>query len=299
METIQVQHYSNHQFDRIGLTIFFALAFHAIIILGVSFDLENLLNADTASTMEITLVHSHSRETPEEADYLAQANQIGGGNLEEKVRPTSPFSNPFPTPEDGIAPHSQKDLSPPPLEKSQQQKEVMTANQAREKVDSRTHQDEIPTNTKSPTAAQLFEKSRQIARLRAEINESKRALTQSRHTFVSGINAKEYRFASYIESWRSKVERFGNINYPEAAIKNKINAKITLDVAINPDGGLHDIRIIRSSGHTDLDNAALKIAKLSAPFAPLTPEILKDTDIFHIVLDWNFRVKYGFKTTVN
>ena len=91
MENVASELYNRHQFDRLGLTVFIALAFHAIIILGVSFDIEDLLPQHNMPTMEITLVHSHSKEAPEEADYLAQANQKGGGNMEERVRPSSPF----------------------------------------------------------------------------------------------------------------------------------------------------------------------------------------------------------------
>ena len=90
------------QSDRMSLTIFFALAIHAILILGISFDLMDNSN-DVITTMEITLVHQRSNEEPEEADYLAQANQIGGGDQQEKSRPSSPFSNPLPTLEEGFA----------------------------------------------------------------------------------------------------------------------------------------------------------------------------------------------------
>ncbi len=85
--------------DRLGMTLFFALAFHAIVILGISFDLADD-NMPPLTTMEITLVRNHSDEAPEDADYLAQANQKGGGNVEEKTRDQSPFSNPTPTQDD-------------------------------------------------------------------------------------------------------------------------------------------------------------------------------------------------------
>ena len=91
------------QGDRFSLTMFLALAIHAILILGVSFDLMDN-NTDTLSTMEITLVHNRSDEEPDKADYLAQANQLGGGNQQDKIRPSSPFSNPLPTPDKGFAP---------------------------------------------------------------------------------------------------------------------------------------------------------------------------------------------------
>jgi len=299
MQDILKQHYSQHQFDRMGLTIFVALAFHAIIILGISFDFEELIENKNAPTMEITLVHSSSKDEPEEAEYLAQANQKGGGNIEEKVRPTSPFSNPYPTPEDGIAPHSQLALSPPPLKKENQQKELMTADKSAFERETKEFKRDVPIETKSKTAAQLFERSREFARLRAEIQQLKQAYQSTpHHTYVTGTNAKQYRFASYIEAWRDKVEKMGTLNYPEAAIRQNINGDLLLDVGINPDGSIDSINVLRSSGKQLLDNAAKNIVKMAAPYPPLTQEILKDTDILHISLVWRFRVKQGLSTSI-
>lgn len=293
-------HYNRHQFDRMGLTLFFALALHAIIILGISFDIQDFLKNKDMPTMEITLVHSHSKDAPEDAEYLAQANQKGGGNVEERVRPTSPLSNPYPTPEDGLAPHSELAMSPPPLKKSRQQTEVMTAKDSPFVADTKQFKREIPTETNSVKAAQLYERSRQFARLRAEIQQLKQAYTQTpHHTYVTGTNAKQYRFASYIEAWRDKVEKIGSLNYPEQAIRNNINGELLLDVAINPDGSVQAIRVLRSSGKAILDNSAKNIVSMAAPFPPLTKEILKDTDVLHISLVWRFRVKNGLTTSIN
>lgn len=293
-------HYNRHQYDRMGLTMFFALALHAIVILGVSFDLIDIIPEDTMPTMEITLVHSHSKDAPEQADYLAQANQMGGGNIEEHVRPTSPLSNPYPTPEDGLAPHSELAMTPPPLKKSEQQTKIMTADESPFEADTREFKRDIPTETNSVSAAQLYERSRQIARLRAEIQQLKQATTRTpHHTYATGINAKEYRFASYIEAWRDKVEKIGTLNYPEQAIRNNINGELLLDVAINPDGSIQSVRILRSSGKALLDDAAKRIVTMAAPYPPLTKEILKDTDILHITRVWHFRVKNGLTTSSN
>lgn len=298
MQNAIAKQYNQNALDRMGLTIFFALALHAIVILGVSFNLEDLTSNDNMSTMEITLVHSHSKEAPEEADYLAQANQKGGGNVEERVRPSSPMSNPTPTPEDGLAPNSQLAESLPPLRQSEQQKELMTADKSPFVDDSREFKRDIPTQTDSRKAAQLYERSRQFARLRAEIQQLKQAYQHTPNDNVTGTNAKEYRFASYIEAWRDKVEKFGSLNYPEDAIRHNINGDLLLDVAINPDGSINNIRVLRSSGKRVLDDAAKRIVNMASPYAPLTPEILKDTDILHISLVWRFRVKNGLTTSV-
>ena len=287
------------QSDRMSLTIFFALAIHAILILGISFDLMDN-SSDVITTMEVTLVHQRSIEAPEEADYLAQANQLGGGTQQEKSRPSSPFSNPLPTLEEGYAPNSRRAMSPPPVKKAQKQTEIMSVEKSTQRTNSQKLKEETSIDIKSLTAAQLFERSQQIAKLSAEINKLKTAYQQTpKHTWVHGANAKQYRFASYMDAWRTKVERIGNLNYPAVVTRKKLTGSLLLDVAINPDGSIHSTRITRSSGYPELDRAAVRIVNMSAPFPPLTKDILKDTDILHIPRVWRFqqgsRLQTSFK----
>lgn len=275
--------------DRFGMTLFLALAVHAIIILGVGFNLTDPDANDALTTMEITLVHNESQTEPEDAEYLAQANQEGGGNVQEKVRDSSPFSNPVPTEETGLAPDSRQALAPPPRPPQETQQEVMSAARAPDKIDSERQQQETPPQPSKITAAQLYERSQQIARLSAEIDEMKKAYQITpRETYVRGAKTREHRFAAYLDAWRSKVERIGNINYPEEAVRNNLTGDLLLDVAINPDGSLKSVRVLRSSGSEVLDQAAQKIVRLAAPFPPLTEEILEDTDILHIPRVWRF-----------
>ena len=276
------------QSDRMSLTLFFAIAIHAILILGISFDLMDN-NDDVITTMEITLVSQRSTEAPEEADYLAQENQIGGGTQQNKSRPSSPFSNDSPTPDQGYAPNSRQAMSPPPIKESQKQTEVMSVDQSDLRIQSKKLKDETPLTTKSLTAAQLFERSQQIAKVRAEINKLKDAYQQTpKRTLVDGINAKEYRFASYMDAWRAKIERVGNLNYPQIVTRKNLSGKLLLKVDINPDGSIHATKILRSSGYRELDRAAIRIVNLSAPFPPLSKAIKKDTDILEIVRVWRF-----------
>lgn len=276
--------------DRLSLTIFVALAFHALLILGVSFNLMDNVPSETLTTMEITLVHNQSQEEPDKADYLAQANQLGGGDTEEKVRDSSPFSNNTPSQEKGIAPDSQRELALPPTTTKRDKIELLTAEQARQRVESEQQKLPMPEINNKVTAAQLFERSQEIARLSAKIQEIKKSYAMTpQHTYVRGANAKKFRFASYMDAWRAKIERIGNVNYPEAAVRKGINGSLLLDVAINPDGSLNDVRILRSSGHKILDAAAKRIVRLAAPYPPLTEEIRKDTDILHIPRVWHFK----------
>jgi len=296
--TTAVQPTSVSSSDRLSMTLFFALAFHAIVILGVSFDLVDDDFMPPLTTMEITLVHNHSDEAPEDADYLAQANQKGGGNVEEKTRDQSPFSNPSPTQDDGFAPASEQAIAPPLSQPEQAQQEIMTTTVAKEKTVSQPQKDPLPDLAQPLTAAQLLERSRQkIARMSAEIKRMKKTYQVTpRRTYVRGANAKEYRFASYLDAWRAKVERFGNLNYPEEALRHNIDGSLLLDVAINPDGSLNHMKVIQSSGQKVLDEAAKRIVRLAAPFPPLSEEILKDTDVLHIPRVWYFKSGSGLST---
>jgi protein TonB len=283
--------------DRFSLTVFFALAMHAIIILGVSFNLVDETDPDSLSTMEITLVHNRAEEEPEDADYLAQANQLGGGNVEEKVRDSSPFSNTTPTQEQGIAPTSVRDMAPPPVPVKQAQEELMTVDKSRLKEASQPQHDPLPVPPENVTAAQLFERSQEIARLSAKIEQIKKSYAVTpRQTYVRGANAREFRFASYMDAWRTKVERIGNLNYLEEAVRRGISGALLMDVAINPDGSLHSVRVLRTSGHKVLDEAAVRIVKLAAPYPPLSEDILQDTDILHIPRVWQFESGGGLMT---
>ena len=252
---------------------------------------------DVYKRQEITLVHNRAEEEPEDADYLAQANQLGGGNVEEKVRDSSPFSNTTPTQEQGIAPTSVRDMAPPPVPVKQAQEELMTADKSRLKEASQPQHDPLPVPPENVTAAQLFERSQEIARLSAKIEQIKKSYAVTpRQTYVRGANAREFRFASYMDAWRTKVERIGNLNYPEEAVRRGISGALLMDVAINPDGSLHSVRVLRTSGHKVLDEAAVRIVKLAAPYPLLSEDILRDTDILHIPRVWQFESGGGLMT---
>ncbi len=92
----------------------------------------------------------------------------------------------------------------------------------------------------------------------------------------------------YRETWMRKVEQVGSLNFPEEAVRQGLTGSLTLDVALRPDGGIHAIRLVRSSGHKVLDDAAFNIVRLAAPFAPFPDELRAKHDILHIVCTWQF-----------
>jgi len=134
----------------------------------------------------------------------------------------------------------------------------------------------------------LAQKSLEIARIEAQIDNDMDAYQKiPKETDVSP-STREYRFARYVEDWRIKVERIGSLNFPEEAKRRQIFGSLLLNVCIKPDGSLDRVEIVRPSGHGILDDAAIRIARLAAPYAPLPKDIRKDTDILCIYRTWMF-----------
>ena len=148
---------------------------------------------------------------------------------------------------------------------------------------------------KTPSATELLTNSFKIASLSAEIRRKMEAKAQRpRRKFISATT-KEFKYAAYMESWRSKVERVGNLNYPEQARRQKLSGSLVLDVALNGDGTIHEITIRRSSGEKVLDDAAIRIVELASPYAPFPQHIKDETDILHIMRTWQFLNNKGFQ----
>ncbi len=282
--------------DRLGLTLFFAAALHAIILLGVGFEADMLIPQERPLTLEVTLVHSKSEQAPEKADYLAQANQRGGGTMQEKVRPSSPFPNPRPSLEqNGDAPQNLPMQLPPPAAENQQRPLLLAQSDSTQQWQQQ-EQEPTPARPDTPSATELMLRSREIARLSAEIRQKQEAYARMPREKYISANTREYRYASYEDSWRQKVERIGNLNYPDEARSQNLSGTLLLDVAINHDGSLKSVRIDRSSGHRALDQGAIRIVRMAAPFAPLPPEIRKDVDVLHILRVWQFQDDYSLQT---
>jgi protein TonB len=137
-------------------------------------------------------------------------------------------------------------------------------------------------------ARDLVDKSLEIARLEAQIRRDYQAYQERPKRKFVGARASEYRFAQYVDSWRIKIERIGNLNYPEEAKSRKLYGSLQLTVAIKADGEVESIEINRSSGHKVLDQAAIRIVRLASPFERFPANIRADTDILHITRTWTF-----------
>lgn len=270
--------------DRLGLTLFVAVAVHMLIILGVTFKpFAGKPDHDVYPTMDVTLVNASRGQKPDDPDYLAQISQIGGGNRADKVRATR-------TPPATLPLHDSPGNAPlnalPQPAAGQRQLEVLTQDGAARAVPA--VKEGAATRAQDVTVAQLLRQSEEIASLTAEIEDKMQAQAKRpRERFISA-STTAYRDAAYMEAWRAKVERIGNLNYPEEAKRRGLSGDLVLDVALLPDGTVKKITVRRSSGHKTLDDAAVRIVKLAAPFAPFSAAMRNDTDILHITKTWQF-----------
>ena len=258
--------------DRLGLAVFLATLLHVLVILGLGFE-PGKPPEQRLPTLDITLVQTNSAKAPKDADYLAQANQDGAGNVRERVRPHSPA--PLPEPQTLETPSQEEATAPPTIAQEPQPLHSSARAQA-----------QPPAQPLS--AAQLIDRSMEIASLNAELNESVQAYAQRPREKRISARTREYKYASYMSDWVAKVERIGTLNFPDEARRAHLSGSLLLDVALNADGSINSIAVLRSSGQRVLDDAALRIVRLAAPYAPFPSEIRTDTDVLHIIRSWEF-----------
>ena len=237
--------------------------------------------------LEVVLVNTRHAKAPDKPDVLAQANVDGGGNTEQNVRPSTPLP-PQPTRRDGDALIEAKRRTPEPV---RDQKQVITREKAPAKVAAAPKKVEQPLPKPEPppqlSGLDLLDSAAAIAHLEGKIDRDLQELAKRpRRKFLSP-SAKEYGFALYEDSWKQKVERVGTLNYPEAA-RGKLYGSLLLSVSIRADGSVEKVGVQRSSGHKVLDEAAVRIVKMAAPYAPFPPDIRKDYDIIEITRTWKF-----------
>lgn len=270
----------------IAIALAFSLALHAFMLFGVGFALPDPRKmTDFMQPLQVVLVNSKSKSRPVKADALAQHNLDGGGNTPEDRRAKSPL----PTLSDD------KQFTPEQSAQRVQQLEqgvklllAQAAISTHSIPQQKTQGQEQQKASDSKNNIDMMQRRLEIARLEAQISKDFDAYQKLPRRKFIGARTQEYRFAQYIEDWRIKVERIGNMNYPQAARQKNIYGKLQLSVSIRADGSVERIEVSRSSRQPILDAAARRIVKLAAPFSPLPPDIRKDTDILTITRTWTF-----------
>jgi periplasmic protein TonB len=261
-----------------------SLLVHAIVLTVhfAPFDLSKL--ADNGPPLEIALVNAKTTAKPTKADILAQSNLDGGGNTDADRRAKTPLPVlPMDNPDQQVAVATQKVET---LE--QQTRELMTQLRSIPVTAVQNKPVDAAEKTELPTANELMQRTLEAMKLEAQIAKDMEAYQKRPKRRFVGARAEEYRFARYVEDWRLKIERVGNLNYPSAARDQHLYGSLLLTVSIKSDGSVENIEVNRSSGSRILDAAAVKIVEMSGPFAPFPPDIKRDTDILHVTRTWTF-----------
>jgi len=269
----------------LALTLGASILLHAVL-LAVRFhpfDFKKML--DSAPPLEVALINAKSQSKPTKADILAQANLDGGGNTDAPRK----IKTPLPALQKaGIS--GEVAVATQRIEALEQEaKELMTRINSGSTPQPLPKPVEVPPEpVVLPTATEVAQRNLEAMRMEARIAKDIETYQQRPKRRFVGARAEEYRLARYLEDWRAKVERVGNLNYPEAARELKLYGSLLITVSIRSDGTVESVEINRSSGQRVLDAAAVKIVEMSAPFAAFPPDIKRDTDVLAITRTWTF-----------
>ncbi|MDR0247692.1 MAG: TonB family protein [Burkholderiales bacterium] len=269
----------------------FSVALHAA---GMTVHFSNEIRSqwNQHQIMEVVLVNSATKEKPTQAEVLAQTNLDGGGNTDEDRRAKTPLPKlPKESQKNELDAAVEKRVE---LEKTVQQ--LVVQQQAAKADPVQPPEEQAPPTPDRPDATRLLDQTLELMQLEAQIQKEMDAYQKRPRKHFVGSRAQEYRFARYIEDWRLKVERVGNMNYPEAARREQIYGSLRMTVAINSDGTVHEITVDKGSGHRILDAAAQKIVEMAAPYGAFPTDIRSDVDILYITRTWSFTRGSGLET---
>lgn len=282
------------QSEPIALSMIMAAALHAALILGLGFVAITRVT-QVSPTLEVILVQSSGGETPEDASYLAQVSQDGGGNTDDRERPTTPFQGTERIDTNGVSPIPLEASAPTPQETEEET--ILTQLFSEYAVATQeTSKPKAETKPKLKISEFDVDANLEMARLSAEVDEMLNQYAERpRKEFISA-RTKEASAAAYMLNWVEQVERIGNLNYPGFARTEGLSGRLLLTVGINKNGSIASIDLRQSSGVPALDEAAKDIVKLAAPFKALEGELRKRTDILYIARTWEFDSESGLSS---
>jgi len=272
--------------ERFRFMIFLSACAHALLVLGVGFTY--LTDANDEATIEVTLAQYRSQIQPDDADFIAQENQTGSGSQDEATVPSSPFLSDLndadinevrPAPEEQV-------LNETPEQPKLTTLTSINAEQVIAQQRNAPEQEEKQALSEQSSSEEI---SLAIASLQAQLDLQQQAFArQPRKYTLSSASARKSHEASYLDSWRRRVEAVGNINYPVQARQQQVYGNVRMLIALNASGQISETRIIQSSGESLLDQAAVDIVNLAAPFEPFPEELKAETDILEIVRTFRF-----------
>ncbi|PYF78890.1 MULTISPECIES: energy transducer TonB [Marinomonas] len=273
--------------DKFSIALFIAISLHVLMVMIIGFDFE--LPSPKPKTLEVTLVQ-HTTKAPTEADFIAQANQEASGTELRKQKLTTTENAQFlsdtiqeisPPVQPQLA--SQQPIDEPSLLATQNQEAVFEIINEPDEA-TKTLEEQFRGETQIPSHL-----SNDIATLEALLDQQRQSYAKRpRIRRLTSVSAKSAIDAQYLDDWRRKIERIGNIHYPEEAKRNHLYGELRLAVIIQPSGYVDDIEVLQSSGIRVLDDAAMRIVRLAEPFQAFPSELKKEVDKLEIIRTWRF-----------
>lgn len=281
-EQVEPESGEERERERFTFTVFLSAAIHGILIFGLGFGVAQ--TANDPPTLEITLASHQSKVAPKRADFRAQFDQQGSGDLAEDTRAAAP-SSPFLA--DLNAPSLQEatPLSQPASSKPRvSEQSLLTAIQS-----PRTHSSDTLTLSGEGDQSQPELERLAIASLMARLDAQQQEYAKRpRRVILTAASTQRSEDALYLDGWRRRIEAIGNLNYPDAARRERLYGSLRLLVTLLPNGTVQRTEILKSSGHSVLDQAALRIVQLASPYEPFPASLREKADVVEIIRTWRF-----------
>jgi periplasmic protein TonB len=272
--------------DRMLTTCFLAALVHGIVILGVTFSsTRSSADNEAAGGLEVVLVDDRapSAATNPNARYLSERTQRGSGNILNRERSLIPKSSLMSVDRPGIP--SGDGLAEQQAGTDTGEEELVATHSPSQKILY------FATSSAAKDASQLpllLEKRPDLAMTPNDDGIELRMRGDAKHELWIAADTRESDVAVYLDSWRRKIERVGTMNFPDVARRETMSGTPVIEVTIGADGKLLQTVVRRSSGHAEIDEAAVRILKLAAPFDPFPSELTAKHDEIRIAYEWQF-----------
>lgn len=269
---------------QINLAIFMAAALHGMLILGITFSADSA--PQYSPQIEVTLAQRHEATAPDDARHFAQSNQTGSGDQSERNEMSSEASASM------VSPALMQQLLqeyPGAFSRQRADPTVTTTSEAARQIAKELEAQEQAEPALPGISPEVNQLSDELANLEAALDEQTRAYSSMpRVRRLTSVSTRRAVDAAYLHDWRQRVEAVGNQYYPEASVRYGIYGSLRLLVVIQRDGSLEDIKVLSSSGYALLDEAAIKIVRMAAPYSPFPEELRATTDKLEIIRTWQF-----------
>ncbi|MFT5116695.1 MAG: protein TonB [Kiritimatiellia bacterium] len=273
--------------DRLSFTLFLALAVHGLLIFGLTFNSSK--PSEHAPSVSVTLATHAAKQAPDDADFLAQNNQLGSGSEQKAKEITTDI---IPPPFDSTIINDALITEQHKLAVSKpDDKRIMTSTQAENTINNAQQPDEKQDIESGKDAVDVEAISSQIASLRAKLAVQRQQYAKiPRERVLTSVSTLASSEAAYLNQWTQKIEAIGNQNFPTEALRKKLTGQLRLEVIILPNGSIFEVNLKQSSGQILFDHAAQQIVRQASPFLPFPPEIRKDYDHLVIIRTWHFNI---------